>query len=92
MNAPAMSAKAESRAMANAYLNNIGAPGLTLKVCVDRVWGRYTIYPANETAELFAQIAGTKTLTNSTLALAERLGFLIEQVPAVSLPASFRSV
>jgi len=91
MNTPVLSAKADSRAMAEAYLNNIGAPGLTLRVRVERVYGRYTIYPANETAELFARIAGTKTLTNSNLGLAERLGFLIEQVPAVSLPASFRA-
>lgn len=47
----------------------------TIKVKIDRVYGKATIYPACERSELIAQIAGTKTLTHSTLALAERLGF-----------------
>lgn len=37
-------------------------------------------YPVCERAKLLAQIAGTKTLTHSTLALAERMGFEIVTV------------
>ena len=43
------------------------------------VYGVTTVYPADEQAQLLAQIAGTKTLTHTTLALAERMGFSIEQ-------------
>ena len=49
------------------------------------VYGGAKVYPANEAAELFANIAGTKTLAPAVLAYAERLGFAIKQVPAYSL-------
>lgn len=55
----------------------------TIEIEVRNVYGNITIYPVNEAAKLLAEIAGTKTLTNKTLALAERMGFLIaEATPA----------
>lgn len=51
------------------------------KVCLVRVtsvYGRTTIYPENATARLFAQIAGTKTLTQPLLNSIRALGFSIE--------------
>ena len=44
---------------------------------VENVWGQYKIYPVCERSKLIAELAGTKTLTNATLCLAERLGFEI---------------
>jgi hypothetical protein len=54
-----------------------------VQIKVKSVYGVIQAYPANEAAELFAQIAGTKTLKHETLALAERLGFAIEEVKEV---------
>ena len=42
-----------------------------------RVYGNPAIYPVNETARLFASIAGTKTLSHPVLEAAEKLGFEI---------------
>ena len=42
------------------------------------VYGVLTIYPINDVAQRFAEIAGTKTLTPKTLKLAEQLGFTIQ--------------
>lgn len=38
-------------------------------------YGARTVYPANQTAELLAQLAGTKTLTETTITLAKQLGY-----------------
>lgn len=53
------------------------------------VYGVATCYPVNDQAKLLAQIAGTKTLTNHALALAERMGFQIQQ--AQRAPLSFKT-
>lgn len=50
-----------------------------IQIEVRSVYGVLQSYPANEAATLLAQIAGTKTLKHETLALAERMGFAIEQ-------------
>jgi hypothetical protein len=50
------------------------------QVWIREVYGNTTIYPANEQAELLAKIAGTKTLTTSTVELAKKLGFTFEVV------------
>lgn len=42
------------------------------------VYGEIKAYPVNETAVLFAEMLGTKTLTHQKLCLIERLGFTIE--------------
>jgi hypothetical protein len=41
-------------------------------------YGATVFYPANEAAQLFADIAGTKTLSMSVIQKAKQLGFLIE--------------
>lgn len=55
----------------------------SITVRVDRIYGKITIYPVCERAQLLAQIAGTKTLTNTVLAYAERMGFQIVNVGLV---------
>lgn len=51
-----------------------------LKVSVRSNYGAPAIYPANEAAQIFADIAGTKTLKVDTLAKAKKLGYRIEQI------------
>jgi hypothetical protein len=46
-------------------------------VDIRNVYGQETIYPANQNADIFASIAGTKTLTKRTLQYAEQLGYTI---------------
>ena len=57
-------------------LNSVGR----LVITVRNVYGNDMVYPVNDTAKLFAKIAGTKTLRSETLMYAEALGFDIEQV------------
>lgn len=52
----------------------------TIEIEVKSVFGKTTIYPANEAAELLAKIAGTVTLTDKALALAEQMGFTVKEV------------
>lgn len=80
-------AQVEALAQANAYLNNAGLPVLVLQVTVRNNYGAPAIYPANKTAQLFADIAGTKTLRLDTLAKAKELGYQIERVgDSISVP------
>lgn len=58
-----------------------------IQVEIKSVYGALKAYPANEAAELLAQIAGTKTIASHTLALAERLGMVIKQVQPNQLKA-----
>ena len=53
-----------------------------VEITVRNVYGVPTIYPANDQAKLLAKLAGTKTLTNATLAVAEQMGFAIVTVQA----------
>ena len=55
----------------------------TVRVTVREVYGVPTVYPACPDAVRFAEIAGTKTLTDRTLRLIVALGYTIEQAPAV---------
>lgn len=48
-----------------------------IKVRVETVYGKKTIYPANPQAERLAALAGTKTLTKDTLERALIMGFTI---------------
>lgn len=50
-----------------------------LKVTVREVYGKRLVYPANEVAGVFANLARTRTLSHSNLQDAERLGFTIIQ-------------
>lgn len=43
-----------------------------------RNYGAVSFYPINEEAKIFAQVAGTKTLTVDVIKLAQKLGFEIE--------------
>jgi hypothetical protein len=52
----------------------------TVKVQIKSVFGNHLIYPANTEAQLFADIAGTKTLSQSDLQKIVKLGFVIEEV------------
>ena len=61
----------------------------TIKITVKSVYGNETIYPACERAQLFAEIAGTKTLTEPTLRRIKALGYeiLVQQSYGISIPA-----
>lgn len=47
-------------------------------VRIGEQFGRRVVHPVNATAELFAAIAGTKTLTSHTLRLMTALGVEVE--------------
>lgn len=47
----------------------------TAIVSIKDVYGKRTIYPENESAQLFARIAGTKTLTQPTIDNMKKLGY-----------------
>jgi hypothetical protein len=50
------------------------------QIQVKEVYGNKAIYPVNDTAKYLAQLAGTKTLTTSTLATAKNMGFTFEVI------------
>ena len=50
----------------------------TVKVKQKSQYGSTVFYPANDLAELFAKVAGTKTLTASILCYIKEAGFDIE--------------
>jgi hypothetical protein len=47
-------------------------------VRIDRNYGKRTIYPACETAKIFAELAGTKTLTDRIIDLIKKLGYEVK--------------
>lgn len=54
-------------------------------VKIKAVYGQPKIYPVNDVAKIFAEIAGTSTLTHSTIAAAAKLGYTLETAPAYDL-------
>lgn len=46
-------------------------------VKITQNYGTEAIYPVCEAAKTFARMAGTKTLTRSTIALIKRLGYAV---------------
>ena len=57
-----------------------------LLVTIKNVYGTEMIYPANDAAHIFANIARQKTLSRETLKLAQGLGYKIEvQQPTLEL-------
>lgn len=48
---------------------------MLLLVKVKNNYGTEHIYPVSEEAKLLAQLAGSKTLTRSTIEIAKKLGF-----------------
>lgn len=55
---------------------------MKIRVRIKEVYGVQTVYPVCSQAELFARIAGTKTLTPATLRAVEALGYTVEIEPA----------
>ena len=49
----------------------------TITVRLEQQYGQQTVQPACETARLFAQLAGTKTLTKPSIELIKQLGYEI---------------
>ncbi len=54
---------------------------MQVEIIVRSNYGTPQIYPANDAGRLFAQIAGTRTLTLHTLSKAKELGYQIVHVP-----------
>lgn len=52
---------------------------LTLQAAAN--YGRVQLYPACEQSKLLAKLAGTKTLTDGSLGLIEKLGYRITVLP-----------
>lgn len=56
----------------------------TLIIEIKTVYGNEAIYPANDTAQVFADLIGTKTLGRMKLALIQGLGYTVEiKAPAL---------
>jgi hypothetical protein len=55
-----------------------------LIVEIKTVYGNETIYPANDTAQVFADLIGTKTLSRLKLGLIQAMGYSV-QVKAPTL-------
>lgn len=53
---------------------------MVVQVEVRSVYGVKAIYPVNHEAKVFAQIAGTKTLTKAVISDIKLLGIAVEQV------------
>jgi len=51
-----------------------------LEVEIKNVYGEDKVYPFNDTAKLFCELQGTKTLTPKTVSVALRLGYVISVV------------
>lgn len=51
---------------------------MQIEIEVKKVYGESKVYPVCDKAKLFALIAGTTTLTHSTLCYVERLGYEIK--------------
>jgi hypothetical protein len=55
---------------------------MVLQVRIANNYGNEAIYPVSQNAITFAEIAGTKTLSRSTIALVKSLGYSVEVVTA----------
>ena len=51
-----------------------------IKVEIKNVYGKETIYPACEQAQIFAELVGQKTLTKGDIIKIKRLGYEIEVI------------
>jgi uncharacterized protein (DUF697 family) len=61
-------------------MTNTATQSATLQYRLKSVYGRDLIYPANEAAEIIAQLTGARTLNGRVLEMAEKLGFKTERV------------
>jgi len=50
----------------------------SITIKVTKNYGVEAIYPVDDNAKVFAALAGTKTLTRSTLTLVKRLGYEVK--------------
>jgi hypothetical protein len=50
---------------------------MEITVRITSVYGAKTVYPVCETAKIFADIAGTKTLKPETINLIKKLGYTV---------------
>ena len=53
---------------------------MSIEVTKDRVYGNIVYYPVCNKAKRFAEIAGTKTLTEHTMFLIKEMGYEIRLV------------
>jgi hypothetical protein len=51
---------------------------MNITVRIKQVYGRDTIYPVCETAQTFARLAGTKTLSEYAISQIKQLGFKVD--------------
>lgn len=56
---------------------------MQVQIQIKTVYGNVTYYPVNDAAKRFAAIAGTKTLSVSTIKNIQALGFAVEYVDAL---------
>lgn len=63
---------------------------MKITIRIDKNYGIETAYPVCESAQLFARIAGTKTLTRNTLRDIDALGYEIEIQQTT--PKTFRAL
>ena len=56
-----------------------------IEVNLKSVYGEVKAYPVNEAAKLFAELAGTKTLTMQSLKLIKALGYEVKAVDPLAL-------
>jgi hypothetical protein len=56
-----------------------------IEVNLKSVYGEVKAYPINEAAKLFAELAGTKTLTMQSLKLIKALGYEVKAVDPLAL-------
>jgi hypothetical protein len=60
---------------------------MEVKLEVRDQYGRQTYHPANQNADLFASLAGTKTLTHHAISVIMHLGYTVTYVhKAVGIP------
>lgn len=54
---------------------------MQIEVAIKNNFGNEAIYPTCEKGKVFAEIAGTKTLTRETLAKIKKLGYTVVHAP-----------
>lgn len=54
---------------------------MTITVTIKNVYGTETIYPVCEKAKIFADLAGTRTLTRCAIERIKRLGYAVTVQP-----------
>lgn len=64
---------------------------MKITILMRNVYGEWRAYPACENSRIFADMLGTKTLTDTALNYIRRLGYAIETThPQVSMTAFVR--